>query len=95
MDSLHLYTKKINEHVPSGWGMCNKFANEVVPYLLMVYCDKDCIVDNLEEEVKSLCDTSQQQPIIEVTDVLEKEYNEATECQICIKPFDDPATTAR
>ena len=31
-----------------------------------------------------------QQPMAELTDVLQREHNEATQCHICFKPFDDP-----
>lgn len=87
-------TRKINKHVASGWCTYSKFAYGNLPNPLRVYCGKDCVkrfVDHLEDEVKRLYDTFPQQPMMELTEVLKREYNEETECHICMKPFNDPA----
>lgn len=65
-----------------------------MPNPLTVYRGRDCVkrfVDHLEDEVRRLYDTFPHQGMTKLTDEEKREYNEATECHICMKPFDDPA----
>ncbi|XP_057302746.1 uncharacterized protein LOC130636913 [Hydractinia symbiolongicarpus] len=91
-DARETKTKKLNKHVPSGWCTYSTFAYGSVPDPLTVYRGKDCVtrfVNHLEDEVKRLYNTYPQQPMLELTEVLRREHNEASECYICLKPFDD------
>ena len=66
---------------------------ENVPDPLKAYRRKDCIerfVDHIEAEVKRLHSLVPEQPMIPMTEVLKREYEEASTCHICMKPFDDP-----
>ena len=92
-DQMETQTKKLNKHVPCGWCTYSKFAYGEVPDPLEVYRGEDCVkrfVDHLEDEVKRLYNTFPQQPMTELTEVLKREHTDATECHICMKPFDDP-----
>ena len=87
------YTERINQHVPSGWCVYSKFAYGDVPDPLKVYCGKDCVekfINHIVAETDRLYSTFPEQPMIPLTDVLQHEYDEATQCHICMKPFDDP-----
>ena len=87
------YTEKINTHVPSGWCVYSKFAYGDVPDPLKLYRGKDCVetfVEHIEAEVKRLYETFPQQPMMELTDILEREHEAVETCHICFKPFDDP-----
>ena len=42
---------------------------------------------HIEEEVKRLYETFPQQPMIKLTDVLEREHEAAEKCHICLKEF--------
>ena len=87
------YTEKLNTHVPSGWCVHSKFAYGEVPDPMTAYRGKDCVeefVDHIEKEVKRLYELYPQQPMIELTDVLKREYEAAEKCHICLKPFGDP-----
>ena len=39
----HPYTNEVNQHTPSGWCVCSKFAYRDVDDLLRTYRGKDCI----------------------------------------------------
>ena len=87
------YTEKVNTHVPSGWCVHSKFAYGEVQDPLKVYRGEDCVekfIEYIESEVKRLYAAYPQQPMTELTDVLQREHNEAAQCHICFKPFDDP-----
>ena len=71
------YTDKINTHVPSGWCVHSKFAYGEVPDPTKLYRGKDCVeefVDHVEKEVKRLYELYPQKPMIELTEVLKREY---------------------
>ena len=60
---------------------------------LKVYRGKDCVevfIDHIEAEVKRLHSLVPEQPMIPLTEVIKREYEEASTCHICMKPFDDP-----
>lgn len=71
------YTKKINTNVPS-WGRAdNTFAYGDVVDTLKMYSGKDCIekfAEYIKDETKQLQTTLSQQQMIELTDVLKREY---------------------
>ena len=46
-------------------------------------------VEYIEEEVRRLYEKFQQQPMIELTDVLKRELEAAEKCHICLKEFND------
>ena len=84
---------RVNKHVPSGFCVYSKFAYGDVPDPLKAYRGKDCVerfVDHIEAEVKRLHSLVPEQPMIPLTEVLQREYEEASTCHICMKPFDDP-----
>ena len=88
-----LYTEKLNTHTPSGWCVHSTFTYGDVSDPSKVYRGKDCVgkfVEYVQDEVKRLYLTFPQQPMIELTDVLKKEYKEAKSCHICLKQFNDP-----
>ena len=87
------YTEKVNTHVPSGWCVHSKFAYGEVQHPLTLYRGKDSVeqfVKHIESEVKRLYAAYPQQPMMELTEVLQREHDKATECHICFQPFDDP-----
>ena len=87
------YTEKINTHVLSGCCVHSIFSYGDVPDPLKMYQGKDCVekfVEYIEEEAKWLYATFPQQPMIELSDVLKREYKAAEMCHICIKEFNDP-----
>ena len=74
------YTEKISKHVPSGWCVHSTFAYGDVPNPLKMYRGKDCVekfVENIKEEVKRLYEKFPQKPMIELTNMLKREYEAA------------------
>ena len=58
-----------------------------------MYWGKDCVdkfVEYIEEEVKRLYATFQQQPMTRLTDESKREHEAAKKCHICLKEFNDP-----
>ncbi|XP_057296218.1 uncharacterized protein LOC130625168 [Hydractinia symbiolongicarpus] len=91
-DKRETKTTKLNKHVPCGWCTYSTFAYGSVPDPLTVYRGDDCVkkfVDNLEDEIKRLYDTYNQQDMLPLTEVLKREHDSATNCHICMKPFDN------
>ena len=87
------YTEKINIHVLPGWWVHSTLAYGDVSDPLKIYQSKDCVekfIELIEEEVKRLYATFQQQPMIELTDVLKREHKATEKCHICLKEFNDP-----
>ena len=83
----------VNKHVPSGFCVYSKFAYGDVADPLKAYRGKDCVerfVDYIEMEVKRLYSLYPEQPMIPLTEVMQNEYEEASSCHICMKPFDNP-----
>ena len=74
-------TGRINRHAPSGWCVYIKFASGDVPDLLKAYRRKDCaekFVDFIDAEVKSLHSLYPEQPMILLTGVMKREYEQAS-----------------
>ena len=84
------YTVRINHHVLLGWYIYSKFAYGDVLDLLKVYCGKDCMetsIDHIEPETKKFYETFPKQSKIPLTEVLQRNYNEATKFHTCVKSF--------
>ena len=84
---------RVNKHVFSEFCMYTKFAYASVLDSLKAYRRKDCVeqfVEHIEAEVKFLYTMYPQHSMIPLTKVLKKEYEEASTCHICMKPFYDP-----
>ena len=82
----------VNKHVPSGFCVYSKFAYGDVSDPLKVYRGKDCVerfVDYIEMEVKRLYSLYPEKPMIPLTEVMQNEYEESSNCHICMKPFDN------
>ena len=74
------YTKKINTHISSEWGVHSTFAYGVVLDPLKMYHGKCCIkkfVEHIEDEVKQLYSTFPQQPMTELNKVLKRQHETA------------------
>lgn len=87
-----LYMEKFNIYVLLGWCVYSKFVYGEVFDLMMVYCGEDCVeqfVDYLEKEVKRLYEFYLQQFMVELIEVLKREYEVVEECYICWKLFGD------
>ena len=87
------HRKHINHHTPSGWCVYSKFAYGDIEDPLISYRGRDCVerfVNHIEKEAKRLYLSFPQQPMIALTEEEQREYNEAAECHICMKPFYDP-----
>ncbi|XP_057299582.1 uncharacterized protein LOC130630197 [Hydractinia symbiolongicarpus] len=85
--------KKLNKHVACGWCTYSTFAYGDVLDPLYRYRGKNCVkmfVQHLEDKVKRLYTTSPQHDMLPLTEVLQREYEAAKICHICMKPFDDP-----
>ena len=85
--------EKINRQVPSGFCVYSKFAYGDVHNPLKVYRGEDCVekfIQYIEDEAKRLYAAYPEQPMIPLTEVLKQAHEEATECHICLKSFDDP-----
>ena len=86
-------TNKINEHIPCGFGVYSKFAYGDIQDPLKIYRGKDCVekfINHIEKEAKRLYEIFPQQPMIPLAEDEQREHYEATECHICLRPFDDP-----
>ena len=84
---------RVNKHVPCGFCVYSKFAYGDVPDPLKIIRGKDCVerfLDHIEAEVKRLHSLFPEQPMIPLTEVMQREYEEASTCHICKKPFDNP-----
>ena len=87
------YTECINRHVLSGWCVYSKFAYGEIQDPLKAYHGKDCaerFIDHIVDETKRLYEKFPEQPMIPLTEILQREHDEATKCHICMKLFDDP-----
>ncbi|XP_057316769.1 uncharacterized protein LOC130657785 [Hydractinia symbiolongicarpus] len=85
-------TIKLNKHVPSGWCTYGTFPYGSVPDPLTTYRGKDCVekfIGHLKNEVKRLYNTFPEKTMV-ITPEEENEHNNASECHICMKPFNDP-----
>ena len=83
-------TNEVNEHMPSGWCVCNKFAYGDVGNPLRTYRGKDCIetfCNYIKGEARRLYYMFPELPMDPLTKKQWKKYKKATKCHICYKPF--------
>ena len=74
---------QVNKHVPSGFCVYSKFAYGDIPDPMKVCRDEDCVevfIDHIEPEVNRLHSLVPEQSMIPLTEVIQKEYEEVTEC---------------
>ena len=86
-------TEKMNIHTPSGWCTYSKFSYGEVPDPLEVYRGKDCaqkFIDHIVAETERLYATFPEKAMTPLTEVQQREHDEAIVCHICLKAFDDP-----
>ena len=86
------YTKKINQHIPSGFCVYSKFAHGNVEDPLKVYRGRDCVevfCDYIEKEVNRLYNMFPEKKMDPLTQEEWREYNRATRCHICMEYFDE------
>ena len=92
-NKIEACTERLNNHVPSWFCVYSKFTYAGVPDPLKVHRGKDCIevfVDHISVEVKRFHSLYPAQPMVTLTDILQREHDKATECYICKKSFDNP-----
>ena len=76
----------------SGCSVYTKFAYGELADPLMTYRGKHCVelfVEHIEKEAKRLYSLYLEQPMIALTEILQREHHEASKCHICMKPFDE------
>ena len=86
------YTKKVNQHIPSGFCIYSKLAYGEVSTPLKLYRGKDCIqvfCDYIKKEARRLYHMFLEKPMEPLTSEEWKGYNQATKCHICFKPFEE------
>ena len=84
------YTNEVNQHTPSGWCVCSKFAYRDVVNPLRLYRGKGCIetfCNYIKGEVKRLYHMFLELLMDPLIKRQWKKYNAATKCHICYKPF--------
>ena len=84
------YTKEVNQHIPSGFCVCSKFAYGKVENPLKLYRGKNCVekfCDHIKEEAHRLYHMFPEKPMDPLTNKQWASYNKARECHICFKPF--------
>ena len=85
-----LYTNEVNQHMPSGWCVYDKFAYGDVDNLLKTYRGKDCIetfCNYIKGEARRLYHMFPELPMDPLTKKQWKKYKRSTKCHICYKPF--------
>ena len=85
------YTRKVNQHIPSGFCVYSKFAHGEVEDPLKVYRGRDCVqifCDYIEKEVKRLYNMFPEKEMDPLTKDEWSEYNRATRCHICMEYFE-------
>ena len=83
-------TRGVNVHTPSGWCFYSKFAYGKVTNPLKEYRGKDCagkFCEHIIAEAHRLYKSFPEKPMEPLTKAQLKEYNHATKCHICFKPF--------
>ena len=86
------YTKRINQHILSGFCIYSKFAYGEVKDLLKLYRGKDCIqvfCDYIKKEVRKLYHMFPEKLMDPLTSKQCKKYSRATKCHICFKPLEE------
>ena len=87
-----LYTKEINQHIPSDFCINSMFAYGDVKDPLKLYRGEDCVeklCDYIEIEAKRLYHMFSEKPMNRLTCEQWKEFNESTKCNICFKEFQE------
>ena len=85
------YTRKINQHIPSGFCVYSKFAYGEVEDPLKLYRGKDCVevfCDHIEKEAQQLHKMFPEKKMIPLTKDEWKKYEKASKCHICLEDFD-------
>ena len=73
-------TKKINEHIPCGFGVFSKFAYGEIPNALKVYRGRDCVekfISYIQSEACRLYNLFPEKPMGKLTGEEWKEFNVA------------------
>ena len=86
------HTKEINQHIPSGFCVNSVFAYGDVKDPLKLYRGEDCVevfCNYVENEVKRLHHMFPEKPMKPLTNEKWREFNEATNCHICFKEFQE------
>ena len=86
------YTKKVNQHIPSGFCIYSKFAYGEVKDPLKLYRGKDCVqvfCDHVKKEARRLYHMFSEKPMEPLTSEEWKGYNQATKYHIFFKPFEE------
>ena len=84
------YTKEINQHIPSGFGVERRFAYGSDDNSYKSYKGKDCVkvlCNHLKNEAKRFSHMSSDKPMKPLTNEQRKEYNKVKKCHICSKSF--------
>ena len=86
------YTKKINQHILSGFFMNIVFAYGEVENSLELYRGEDCVkvfCNHIENEAKRLYHMFPEKPMKSITREQWRKFNKATKCHICFKEFQE------
>ena len=90
------YTKEINQHIPSGFCVCSKFAYGEVENQLKLYRGEDCaevFCNYVKNEVKRLYHMFPEKPMNRPTCEEWREFNQVRKCHICFTRSEITATT--
>ena len=84
------YTTKFNQHIPCGYCVYSNFACEEVDDPLKLYRGKDCVekfCNQIKREAHRLYHMFPEKPMDLLTKKQWKQYERASRCHICFKPF--------
>ena len=97
-DPKESYTKKVHQHIPPGYCVYSKFAYGEVETPLKLYRGKDCaekFCDCIKQEAHRLYHMFPEKPMDPLTNKQWKQYEKASRCHICFKPFKNKDTKIR
>ena len=86
------YTKEINQHIPSGFGVHSNFAYGEVENPLKLYRGEDCVevfCDYIVNEAKRLYHMFSEKPMMRLTHKEWREFSQVRTCHICFKGFEE------
>ena len=89
-DPMIPYTNHINKHTPSGFCTYSTFAYGNIENPLKLCRGKDCIDEfckYMREEACRLYNMFPEKSMIPLNPKQWKEYNESSQCHICLKPI--------
>ena len=92
------HTRNINKHIPSGFCTHSKFAYGEVSNPTFQYRGEDCVevfCDYVENEAKRLYHMFPKKPMDPLTREEKREFRKASQCHICLKPFEPWETKVR